>query len=76
MAIPIGIEGQITNSEHHSHVVVVQEETDQAGGFFILESWAGSNGPNPGGAFDSWVNDSSGLEQFFAEAGWVVQWKF
>ena len=75
MAIPIGIEGYISNSEYHSHVVVVQDDTDNTGGFLIFESWAGSSGPNPSGAFDSWVESISALEQFFAESGWVIQWK-
>lgn len=75
MAIPIGIEGRISNSEHHLHVVLVQDDTSNSGGFLIFESWAGSNGPNPSGAFDNWVESIFALEQFFEESGWVVQWK-
>ena len=74
MSIPIGIEGRIENSEHPSHVVLVQNDIVNTGGFLVLESWAGSNGPNENGAFDSWVENIAALEQFFTESGWVIQW--
>jgi len=75
MAIPIEIEGRISNSEYSSHVVLVKNDNANTGGFLIFESWVGSDGPNSNGSFDSWVENASALEQFFAESGWVVQWK-
>ena len=75
MAIPIGIEGHIKNSERPFHVVLVRDDTANTGGFLIFESWAGSKGLNQNGAFDNWVESNTALEQFFTESGWVVQWK-
>jgi hypothetical protein len=40
----------------------------------VYEWWPESNGPNPGNAFDTWVERSQ-LTQFFREPGWRVQWQ-
>ena len=74
MAIPIGIEGRILNSDHSLHVVLVHDDNSNSEGLLILELWTDSDGPNPRGAFDSWVESIPALEPFFKESGWAVRW--
>jgi hypothetical protein len=73
--VPIGVEGQILNSDRAGHVVTVADDNVNTGGFLVVERWPGSNGPNAKGAFDSWVQSEADLEKFFAEAGWKVAWR-
>ena len=75
MKIPLGVEGEILASEKDGHLVVVRDDSANTGGFLIYERWAGSHGPNAGGAFDSWVENEAQLEAFFAEASWNVSWR-
>jgi hypothetical protein len=75
MNVPIGIEGQIKNSERPAHRVLVQDDSENTGGFIVFEWWNGSNGPNHNAAFDSWVEDKVSLSAFFEESGWLVDWQ-
>ena len=76
MNIPIGIEGQIQNSELPAHRVLVQADSEYTGGFFVYEWWDGASGPNHNAAFDSWVEDKTALIGFFVQSGWEVDWQF
>ena len=73
--VPIGVEGEILNSDRAGHIVTVADDNANTGGFLIFERWIGSNGPNAEGAFDSWVQSEVDLGKFFAEAGWEVSWR-
>lgn len=75
MKIPIGVNGRILNSTHKDHFVRVDDDSENSGGFLIYERWEKSDGPNAGGGFDNWVENSDALSQFFAEAQWAVQWE-
>ena len=75
MHIPLNTEGCISNSENPAHRVLVRDDSQNTGGFLVFEWWENSTGPNANGSFDSWVENMSSLEQFFAESGWVVEWK-
>lgn len=74
MRIPLNAEGRISNSENPAHRVLVRDDRQNTGGFLVIEWWERSAGPNANGAFDSWVESMSSLEQFFAESAWVVEW--
>jgi len=75
MKVPIGIEGQINNSEHPAHRVLVRDDSEQSGGFIVYEWWDRSNGPNRNAAFDSWVEDMASLNAFFGESSWHEDWQ-
>jgi len=75
MRICVDVSGRVLNSTRQGHIVRVKDDRHATGGFFIFESWVGSMRPNAGGAFDFWVESESQLEQFFAEAGWEIQWQ-
>ncbi len=72
---PVGVEGEILNSDRTGHIVTVADDNVNTGGFLIFERWSGSNGPNAKGAFDSWVQTEADVGKFFAEAGWMVAWR-
>lgn len=74
MEIPLEIVGTILNSHHIGHQVRVSDDSENTGGFLIFEWWRGSNGPNAGNAFDSWVENREDLEKYFQESGWEVKW--
>lgn len=74
MNVPYGVVGAIQNSEKPGHRVKVVDDTDNTGGYVILEWWNGSEGPNDGGAFDSWVENHAWLKRFVEEAGWEIEW--
>jgi hypothetical protein len=74
MRIPLETVGVIRNSDKADHRVLVSDDAKNTGGLLIYEWWIGSNGPNPNGAFDSWVADQQELQHFFAEVAWDVAW--
>ena len=74
MKIKIGTPGDVLNSGKPGHTVRIQDDRDNTGGFLVLERWQGSAGPNPEGAFDSWVESEADLQRFFAEAGYEIAW--
>jgi hypothetical protein len=76
MSIPVNIEGKLRNSKYSDHRVIVRSDADATGGFLIYEWWTGSTGPNEHAAFDSWVEDETELEEYFAESGWQVDWGY
>ncbi|MEK7994026.1 MAG: hypothetical protein AAB403_09510 [Planctomycetota bacterium] len=75
MTVPFAIEGRVANSEKSGHTVRVEDDRRDTGGFFIYERWQGSDGPNAQSAYDAWVETEDELESFFAEAGWIVDWR-
>jgi hypothetical protein len=76
--IPFEVEGIVLNSLEVEGIpemtILVHDDPDQTGGYFIFKWWEGSNGPNEHHAFDAWVESFEALQQFFVEAGWKVQW--
>jgi hypothetical protein len=75
MKIPLRIEGRVLNSEHIGHMVRVESDRANTGGFLIFQRWSGSSGPNGNGEFDDWVENEASLEDYFSESGWQVQWE-
>jgi hypothetical protein len=68
--VPIGIVGRIVSSgERCGWYVKVQGDSENSGGFLILE-WS----ENPRIGFDSWVNTRGDVDRFFEESGWQVDW--
>lgn len=50
--VKINTTGTIMNSEHPTHQVRVEHDPEKTGGYFIVEWWDGSGGPNPYRAFE------------------------
>ena len=48
-----GAIGAIQNSTKPGHMVRIDDDSANSGGFLILEWWEGSTGPNVNGAFES-----------------------
>jgi hypothetical protein len=67
--------GIIVNSEHLAHQIRVEHDAEKTSGYFIFEWWDGSDGTNPSGAFDSWVETLDDVSQFIAESGWNIHWQ-
>jgi len=67
--------GAIQNSPKNGHMVRVEDDTENSGGFLIFEWWDGSTGPNVNGAFDSWADSEAAVFEFFQEAGWKIVWR-
>ncbi len=74
MKISVGVIGKVLNSQHSEHKVCIVDDSINTGGFLVFENWKGSDGPNRGGWFDTWVEDETTLICFFAEAGWSIEW--
>ena len=76
--IPVGVVGRVLNSDHSGHMVRVDDDSANTGGFLLFERWDGSDGPNHGqcfgGWFDNWVANESELEDFFINADWQIHW--
>lgn len=70
-----GAVGAIQNSAKSGHMVRIDDDTENSGGFLILEWWDGSTGPNANGAFDSWVDSEAAVSKFLDETGWCIVWR-
>ena len=55
MHIPIDTTGDIVNSPRPEHQVRVVDDAENTDGYLVCEWWLESDGPNPNGAFDSWL---------------------
>jgi hypothetical protein len=67
--IPIGKKGRIKNGVEAGQFVYVEDNLEQTGGFLIHT--APTSDCETG--MDDWV-DKEGLEQFFKESGWQIDW--
>jgi hypothetical protein len=74
MNIPVGLEGHILDSKHAGHVIRVEDDIANTGGFLVFQRWSGSDGPNGNGEFDDWVENLEALESYFVESGLQVHW--
>ena len=74
MNIPLGAIGKIVNSSSGDHMVRVDDDTVNTGGFLIYEWWPGSTGPNKDRAFDSWVESKDDLQRVIEQSGWLIEW--
>jgi hypothetical protein len=68
--VPVGVVGTIVScGERFGWSVKVEDDSQNTSGFLILE-WRN----NPREAFDSWVENREGVDRFFQECGWEVDW--
>jgi hypothetical protein len=67
--IPIGKKGRIKNGEDAGTYVYVEDNLNETGGF-LIHTAADSNVET---GMDGWV-DKEGLEQYFEESGWQIDW--
>lgn len=67
--IPIGKKGRITKGKSTGWLVLVQDDSVETGGFFILKTNDILNE-----AWDDWVENRDSLEKYFQEAGWEIEW--
>jgi hypothetical protein len=74
MDIQVGIVGRVANSERPGHFIRVQDDRDNTSGFLVFEWWDGSDGPNPGSAFDTRVENEADLRALVEQAGWQIDW--
>ena len=71
-----GAIGAIQNSTKPGHMVRVDDDSANSGGFLILEWWEGSTGPNGNGALDSWFDNELAMSKFLQETGWCIVWRY
>jgi hypothetical protein len=74
MEIRLNAVGRIVNSDRPEHHLRVEDDSDDTGGFFILNWWPGPDEKQALHSFDDWVQSRSDLEQYFANSGWVILW--
>jgi hypothetical protein len=68
--IPTGRIGKILSGEECGLFIKVISDHDNTGGFLILTG----DDKDLKNCFDSWVENELHLEQYFLEAGWLVEW--
>jgi hypothetical protein len=68
--IPIETLGKILAGEERDRYVKVMSDKEHTDGFLILtgESRDLKNG------YDNWVENEAGLEKYFRESNWLVEW--
>lgn len=69
--IKIGALGRIVAGVDAGRFVEIVDDADSTGGFLILSH---ENADRSGNGFDDWVESMMGLEVYFAEAGWEIEW--
>lgn len=74
--IKIGVVGVVTNGEHPGMHTRIEDDSENTGGYLIYQWWEGSDGPNPQGAFDDWVETVSDLRKFLGRSEWVIEWQY
>ena len=70
--IPINRTGRIVHGDEVGRFVRV--EPDELGHFLIITSPNRDVVHGDEGVYDGWVEDEPSLNQYFAEAGWIVEW--
>ena len=67
--IKINVRGQIKKGRWEGHYLVVEDDTEQTGGYLIVVE------PNEAGkdGGDMWI-EKANLGRAFEEAGWDVEW--
>ena len=74
MKIQMAVVGRVINSDKENHLIRIENDAQNTGGFLIFEKWVGSDGPNTREWFDSWIKDEASIERFIAESGWEIEW--
>ena len=74
MELRFGTKARITNSDRLNHIFWLEDDTSISGGYFIIESWDGPDGPGELGAFDNWVLTHEELLDFIQADAWEFQW--
>jgi len=70
--IEIGRLGRIIAGKNQGEYVKVEDDSNGGtGGFYVLTS----GDKTPALCFDDWVADRAGLEGYFRESGWEVEWE-
>jgi hypothetical protein len=65
----IGVTGMIVSpADKHGWFVKVEDDSQNTGGYLILE-WE-----DQGTGFDSWVENRAGVDRFFRECAWMMEW--
>ncbi len=72
--VPLECVGRITVGPEAGQFVLVRDDQEQTGGFLIFQSAAPDVFSAPE-VFDAWVEQREGLDAFFADAGWAVEWQ-
>ena len=72
--IEINKKGKILEGKHIGWYVLVKDDTDNSGGFYIFMS---KNENFTGGldeGYDSWLEDAKLIENYFEVAKWKIEW--
>jgi hypothetical protein len=69
--IKLGTMGRILEGDEEGRFVEVQDDSDRTGGFLIFTYADAARSPE---VFDGWVADLEGVERYFRESGWRVDW--
>ena len=72
--IPLEKIGCITSGPETGKFILVRDDRKRTGGFLIFQSSASDIFSAPE-IFDFWIEKFEGLDSFFLESGWNVEWK-
>jgi hypothetical protein len=71
--ILIGKRGRIIKGPSEGWYILVQDDTANTGGYYILTS--SNPGFSGGEGFDDWVENRELLERLFETSNWVIEWE-
>lgn len=69
--IKIGLKGVITNGRLNGWYILVQDDSENTGGYLVIQSPQISF---DGEGFDNWFETMDEVQQFFQNNNWSVEW--
>lgn len=73
--IQIGKIGKIVKGESEGWYILVQDDTEGTGGYYVLTSKYPDLKGGLGEGFDDWVGSKDALLPLFERCGWEVEWE-
>jgi hypothetical protein len=71
MIIKIGVPGRIVDGQDAGSFVYIQDDIENTGGYLILQSGRVEDVQR---GYDNWVEGWGGLEQWFRNCRWRIDW--
>jgi hypothetical protein len=73
--IPIGKRGRILNGKYAGWYVLVEDDTEGTGGYYMYTSISPDFQVGWGEGYDNWVEKKEYLSSFFERDGYQVEWE-
>ena len=73
--IQIGKRGQIMQGDWAGWYILIQDDTEETGGYYVLFAKEPCLEGGPGEGYDDWVESKDCLPLLFAKHDWEVRWE-